>query len=121
MFRRILFGGLASWFSRGVSILLNLLVMPVLFGHFSKEELGVWLLLAQSWAMLGMFDFGFGLILTRRIALAFGKMAATPSGPLPEQTIAEISDLVATGRRGNRWLGLTGLGRSCSCGGVYLG
>ena len=66
--RRIAFGAAASWFSRGVSILLGLVLLPVLFRHLPKEELGVWLLLGQSWAALGIFDLGFGVTLTRRIA-----------------------------------------------------
>jgi len=43
--RRILFGAAATWFSRGLTILLGLVLLPVLFRHLPKEELGVWLLL----------------------------------------------------------------------------
>lgn len=118
--RLILFGGLASWFSRGVSILLNLAVMPVMFGHLSKEELGVWLLLGQSWVALGIFDFGFGMILTRRIAFALGKSPHGPVGPLTKEIIQEISDLAATGRRVYRWLALVAFVFSLCTGMFYL-
>jgi len=97
--KRIAFGAAASWFSRAVTILLALLLMPVLFRRLGKEELGVWLLLGQSWAALGIFDLGFGVTLTRRIAFAKGKSGSEPNTPLMPETLAEIADLVATGRR----------------------
>lgn len=97
--KRIAFGAAASWFSRAVTILLGLLLMPVLFRHLVKEELGVWLLLGQSWAALGIFDLGFGVTLTRRIAFAKGKSGSEPNAPLTDETLREIADLVATGRR----------------------
>ena len=62
--KRIAFGAAASWFSRGVTILLGLVLMPVLFRHLPKEELGVWLLFGQSWAAMGILDLGFGVTLT---------------------------------------------------------
>src|SRR5437879_2162533 len=97
--RRILFGATASWFSRGVTILLGLVLMPVLFRHLPKEELGIWLLLGQSWAALGILDLGFGITLTRRIALAKGKSGADPNAALTPQTQSEIADLLECGRR----------------------
>src|SRR6476661_2248289 len=97
--RRIAFGAGASWFSRGTTILLGLVLLPVLFRHLPKEELGVWLLLGQSWAAMGMLDFGFGFTLTRRIALAKGKSGGDPNAPLTLETQREIADLVASGQR----------------------
>src|SRR5437016_3921025 len=73
--------------------------MPVLFRHLPKEELGVWLLLGQSWAAMGILDLGFGVTLTRRIALAKGKSGGDPSAPLTLETKREIADLVECGRR----------------------
>src|SRR5467141_140784 len=97
--RRILFGAAASWFSRGLTLLLGLVLLPVLFRHLPKEELGVWLLLGQSWAAMGILDLGFGVTLTRRIALAKGKSGGDPSAPLTLETKREIADLVECGRR----------------------
>jgi len=51
--RRIAFGVAASWLSRGITILLGLILLPVLFRHLPREELGVWLLLGQSWLRWG--------------------------------------------------------------------
>jgi O-antigen/teichoic acid export membrane protein len=96
--KRIAFGATASWFSRGVTILLGLVLLPVLFRHLPKEELGVWMLLGQSWAALGIFDLGFGTTLTRRIAFAKGKSGSDPSVALTDETLREIADLVATGK-----------------------
>ncbi|HEV3271715.1 MAG TPA: lipopolysaccharide biosynthesis protein [Candidatus Methylacidiphilales bacterium] len=97
--KRIAFGAAASWFSRGVTIVLALVLMPVLFHHLAKEELGVWLLLAQTSALLFILDMGLGPTLTRRIALAKGKSGSDPETPLNEETRREIADLVESGRR----------------------
>lgn len=97
--RRILFGATASWFSRGLTILLGLVLLPVLFRHLPKEELGVWLLLGQSWAAMGILDLGIGFTLTRRIALAKGKSGGDPSAPFTPESLREIADLTESGRR----------------------
>src|SRR4051794_29460896 len=95
--RRIAFGAAASWFSRGVSIVLGLVLMPVLFHHLPKEELGVWLLLGQSWAAMGILDLASGAPPPRRIALAKGKSGADLNAPLTPETLREIADLVECG------------------------
>ncbi len=97
--RRVLFGAGASWFSRSVAILLGLVILPVLFRHLPKEELGVWLLLGQSWAAMGILDFGIGVTITRRIALAKGKSGGDPDAALTEDSVQEIADLVTSGQR----------------------
>jgi O-antigen/teichoic acid export membrane protein len=118
--KRIAFGAAASWFSRGVSILLGLVLLPVLFRHLPKEELGVWLLLGQSWAALGIFDLGFGATLTRRIAFAKGKSGSDPGAALTDETLREIADLVATGKRVYRALAVFAFVFSLSAGFFYL-
>src|SRR5579864_4070771 len=105
--RRIAFGAVSSWVSRSVTILLGLLLLPVLFRHLSREELGVWLLLGQSWATLGILDLGLGATLTRRIAFAMGKSGADPGAPLTAETLGDIANLVATGRRMYQGLAFT--------------
>jgi len=97
--KRIAFGAAANGFSRATTIVLALVLMPVLFHHLGKEELGVWLLLAQSSALLFILDFGFSFVLTRRIALAKGKSGSDPNAPLNEESRREIADLVEIGRR----------------------
>jgi O-antigen/teichoic acid export membrane protein len=97
--KRIAFGAAANGFSRATTIVLALALMPVLFHHLAKEELGVWLLLAQSSALLFILDFGFSVVLTRRIAMAKGKSGSDPDAPLTDETRREIADLVEIGRR----------------------
>ncbi|HEX4139556.1 MAG TPA: hypothetical protein VHY09_04365 [Candidatus Methylacidiphilales bacterium] len=97
--KRIAFGAAASGFSRAVNIVLGLVLLPVLFHHLAKEELGVWLLLAQTSALLFILDFGLSAVLTRRIALAKGKSGSDPNAALSDATRGEIADLVETGRR----------------------
>ncbi len=118
--RRILFGAAASWFSRGLTIVLGLVLMPVLFRTLPHEELGLWLLLGQSWATLGILDFGFGVTLTRRIAFAKGKSGSAPTAKLGEASRTEIADLVATGLRLYRGLALLAFAVSTGLGLLYL-
>ena len=65
--------------SRGLQILVGLILLPVLFHALPKEELGIWLLFGQSWAAMGILDLGLTVTLTRRIALAKGKGGAVLS------------------------------------------
>jgi O-antigen/teichoic acid export membrane protein len=118
--KRIFFGAAASWFSRGMTILLGLVLLPVLFRTLPKEELGVWLLLGQSWATLGILDLGFGVTLTRRIAFAKGRSGSDPNAPLTDATRAEIADLIATGLRLYRGLAALSFAVSFGLGFFYL-
>jgi O-antigen/teichoic acid export membrane protein len=96
--KRIVFGAAANGLSRVVTIVLSLVLMPVLFHHLGREELGIWLLLAQTSAMLFILDLGLGWTLTRRIAQARGKSAGGPDNPLSGEALREVADLVETGR-----------------------
>ena len=118
--KRIAFGAAASWFSRGVTIVLALGLMPVLFHHLPKEELGVWLLLAQTSALLFILDFGLSAVLTRRIALAKGKSGSDPDAPLNDETRRNIADLVESGRWLSFWLAIGTFIISCLSGFIYL-
>jgi len=118
--KRIAFGAAANWFSRAVTIVLALVLMPVLFHHLGKEELGVWLLLAQTSALLFILDLGLSAVLTRRIALAKGKSGSDPEAPLTDETRREIADLVESGRVLYRGLAIATFVISCLSGFVYL-
>jgi O-antigen/teichoic acid export membrane protein len=97
--RRIAFGTAAQWVSRVVSIVLGLVLMPVLLDNLPKEEVGIWLLLGQSWAVMGILDLGFSYSLTRRIALAKGKSGGGADVTLSSESIQEIADLMTVGKR----------------------
>lgn len=95
---RIAFAVSASWFSRIATISLNLILIPILFRHMGQEELGLWFMLGQSGAFLGLMDLGVSPTLTRRIALAKGKSSGDPGMALTEESQQEIADWVASGR-----------------------
>lgn len=102
--RRIYFAVSVSWFSRFIVIGLGLVLIPVLFRHMGKEELGLWFLLGQSGAFLGLMDMGVSPTLTRRIAFAKGRSGTDPGSVVNEITQREIADLVATGKVIYRYL-----------------
>ena len=118
--KRILFGAGAAWFSRGSQILLGLILLPVLFRTLPKEKLGIWLLLGQSWAAMGILDLGFGVTLTRRIAFAKAKSGIGLDAPLTGEARQEIADLVATGLRIYRALAVVAFAVSFGAGFFYL-
>jgi O-antigen/teichoic acid export membrane protein len=96
---RIAFGAGAHWLSRGVAMVLGLVLLPVLFANLSKSELGIWLLLGQTWATMGFLDFGLSITLTRMIAFAKGRSGSSPSAVLNSASTRDIADLLTTGRR----------------------
>ena len=93
-----------SWFSRVVSILSTLFLMPVLFRYMGKEELGLWFLLGNSQAFLGLLGMGIAPTLTRHIAFAKGKSGSDPEVQLSQVSKQHIGDLVVTGRIILQWL-----------------
>lgn len=118
--RRIAFGASAHWVSRGISIVLGLVLLPVLFRNLSKSELGVWLLLGQTWATMGFLDFGFGTTLTRMIAFGKGKSGSSPNAVLSAESKAEIADLLATGKRVFLGIAIVSSGGAFAVGWYYL-
>jgi O-antigen/teichoic acid export membrane protein len=118
--KRIVFGAAANGFSRAVTIALQLLLLPVLFHHLAREELGVWMLLAQTSALLLVLDFGLNFTLTRRIALAKGKSGSDPAAVLSGETLADIAVLVESGRRLYLGLAFTTFIFSTLSGFIYL-
>lgn len=119
--RRIAFGAAAHWIARAVTIFLGLVLMPVLIRNLPKEEVGLWLLLGQSWAVMGILDLGFGATLIRRIALAKGKSGGDVGTVLNETSLTEIADLVASARRIYRWMSLAVFLTALGSGFYYLG
>lgn len=118
--KSIALGAGATWFSRGMTILLGLLLMPVLFAELHKEELGVWMLLGQTWMVMGILDFGLTPTITRKMALAKGKSGSDPHCQINDLTRREIADLVESGKRIYRWLSILGFVISFVIGFYYL-
>lgn len=119
--RKIAFAGIVIWMSRGLQILMGLTLLPVLFRHMPEEDLGLWMLLGQSWAVLGVLDFGFGATLIRQIAFVRGKHGPASDEQLSEEGKAQIAMLVATGRRVYRCLAVTVCLLSFGLGFYFLG
>jgi len=101
---RIFFAVSVSWLNRFVVIGLGMVLIPVLFRHMDKEELGLWFLLGQSGAFLGLMDMGFSPTLTRRIAFAKGRSGSDAGANLSDETRMEIAALAATGKVIYRYL-----------------
>lgn len=97
--RQTLFAIASSWINRLVTIFLGLALMPLLFSNLGHEELGAWILLAQTSSILGVLDFGFAATLTRRIAFAKGMSGGAPNTPLNDESTRLIANLVTTGKR----------------------
>jgi len=102
--KRIAIAVTISWVSRAVSIFSGLLLMPILFRFMGKEELGLWFLLGNSQAFLGLLGMGIAPTLTRRIAFAKGKSGSHPDAELTEESKRDIGDWVVTGRTILQWL-----------------
>jgi O-antigen/teichoic acid export membrane protein len=102
--RRIAFAVTISWVSRAISILSGLLLMPILFRFMGKEELGLWFLLGNSQAFLGLLGMGIAPTLTRRIAFAKGNSGSHPDAELTDESKQDIGDWVVTGKVILQWL-----------------
>lgn len=96
--QRIAFAVAISWLSRAVTILANLFLFPIMFRYMGKEELGLWFLLGNSQAFLGLLDLGIAPTLTRHIAFAKGKSGVDLTVQLSGESKEHIGDLVVTGR-----------------------
>lgn len=102
--KRVAFAVAISWLSRFVTILANLFLIPVLFRFLGKEELGLWFLLGNSQAFLGLLGLGIAPTLSRHIALAKGKSGSNPNIQLSADSQQHISDLIVTGKTILQWL-----------------
>ena len=83
---------LASFGSKVVTLILNLTLIPVLTGALGNDQAGIWLLVGQSAAFLGLLDFGLTPTFSRRIAFAAG------SGEAHDDN-SQVANLIALGKR----------------------
>jgi O-antigen/teichoic acid export membrane protein len=97
--KRIAFAVAVSWFSKGLSITANFFLIPILFRHMGKEELGLWYLLGSSQAFLGLLGFGVAPILTRHIAFGNKTCNVNPDAALTAAEAQSLGNLLVTGRR----------------------
>ena len=118
MKRSIAFGSAASWCSRLVGILLNIILLPVLLKKLDQEEVGIWILIAQTAAVLSFLDLGFTSALTRAMAFAHGASSGR-SSPREGRT-SEMATILRTGQILFRCVALVALIISISAGIFYL-
>lgn len=64
---------LASFFTKGVSVLISLALVPLTIDYVSSELYGVWLTLSSIILWVGFFDIGFNLGLKNKLAEAIAK------------------------------------------------
>ena len=83
---------IASFGSKAVTLVLNLVLIPVLTKSLGSDQAGIWLLVGQSAAFLGLLDFGLTPTFSRRIAFAAGSGMA-------EKSRQQVVDLIALGKR----------------------
>jgi O-antigen/teichoic acid export membrane protein len=102
--KRIAFAVTVSWLSKVSLVLSAMFLTPTLFRFMGKEELGLWYLLGNSQAFLGLLGLGIMPTLMRHIALAKGKSGSDPGIELTEESKQHIGDLVVTGRIILQWL-----------------
>jgi O-antigen/teichoic acid export membrane protein len=117
--RRITFAVLAAWLSRAVAVLANLVLLPVLFRFVDREELGLWLLMTNSQAYLGLLGLGLIPTITRHVALARGR--GDPDAPLPPDARRQIGDLIATSRALLRGVAVAAFFLAAGAGSLLLG
>lgn len=61
---------IGSFFIRGLSIIISLMLVPLTLGYVSSELYGIWLTLSSIVVWLNFFDIGFGLGLKNKLAEA---------------------------------------------------
>ena len=61
---------LYSFFIRGISIVISLLLVPMTLGYINAELYGIWLTLSSVMVWLGFFDIGFNLGLRNKLTEA---------------------------------------------------
>ena len=71
--RRILLGTITNFLARGVSMLVNLLVVRVVFGRLGRDEYGLWVAITSFVIWTSLFDFGILNGLVNAVAEAYGK------------------------------------------------
>jgi len=96
--RKIVIAVSASWLGQAIRIALNLLVLPVMFRFMGQEELGIWLVLGQSTAVISfLMEAGLTPTLTRRIAFVAGKSQTGLDERLDEDARRELATLITSG------------------------
>ena len=92
--RKILFAVSAGWLSKGIGIVVNLIQIPLIYKYLDKEIIGAWFLMIGAQMFTGIFDFGFGKTVERRLAFSKGDCGSNPDITLTEKAKQRIADLL---------------------------
>ena len=67
---RVLLGSVSALFGRGLAVLVNAVLLPVILRYLGKLEFGIWITISTSVLMLSVLDLGIANTLTNFIAEA---------------------------------------------------
>lgn len=88
-----------GWGLRGIAVAVNIVQIHLLFRYLQAQLLGVWFLMIGAQSFVGLFDFGYGQTIQRRLAYAKAKCGSDPSVSLDDAARQEVLDVLAVGRR----------------------
>ena len=90
----------ASLSDRVISLLSNLLLLPLVISVLPSDRTGLWLVLAAAPTLLGVVDFGLMPSILRHIALIRGKSldASSPSNSAAKTASKDIANAIHTAR-----------------------
>ena len=96
---RLLFAATTGWGYRCMAIVCNLVNISLFFRFLPKEVVGLWFLMLGAQTFLGLFDFGFGQTLQRRVAYFTAESGVSPDIEPDENTRLNILGLLSLARR----------------------
>jgi O-antigen/teichoic acid export membrane protein len=72
-----------AWANQGISMLANLLLVPLILHQVGTATAGIWFFLLGWTGLIGILDFGFSQCISRQITFSFGKkgfLSGRPKG-----------------------------------------
>src|SRR3990172_8488443 len=70
--RRIMFSAISSFSASGLSFLISIISVPLVFNYLGSERYGLWVTLSAIIALFSFMDFGIGNSLINAIADSIG-------------------------------------------------
>ena len=72
--KHIIAGTAVSYFNVGISILTNLILVPMYLHYLGKEQYGLWLVVLSMVSYLGLSNLGIAQVVSNLVASANAKM-----------------------------------------------
>lgn len=70
--KNVFFSGLSNFSVKGISILVNLISVPLTLSYLGKEKFGIWLTITSTVSLFNFLDFGLGSGLVNQISESQG-------------------------------------------------